>query len=76
MSRMTTKQEELDRLAFAERAAACFRSDPKLATFSDRSVSPGSYLALRWGLGNDCVLVVKLDEYDEPINYQQLVRQS
>jgi len=74
MARMTTKYEELERLAFAERAAACFSKDAKMATFTDGDIAPGVFLALRWGLGNDCVLVVKLDEYDQPVNYQQLVK--
>ena len=74
MARMTTKVEELDRLHFAEAAAAAFLRDSTIATFG--TVKAGEYLALRWGMGNDCVLVVKLDEYDEPVNYQQLIKKG
>jgi hypothetical protein len=70
---MTTKRAELGRLKFAEDAAAAFKKDPNMATYGD--VTAGSFLALRWGMGNDCVLVVKLDENDEPVNFQQLVRE-
>ena len=72
MTRMTTKGEELARLAFAEEAAADFAKNPKHWTYG--TLVPGSLLALRWGLGEDCVLVLKLDDYDEQVNYQQLVR--
>lgn len=70
--RMTTKADELERLAFAERAAAHFIATPEDNSFGE--LTPGSYLAIRWGLGEDCVLVLKLDDDFEPVNYQQLAR--
>lgn len=74
MARMTTKSEELARLAFAEKAAYWFADNPHGATFGD--VEPGQFLALRWGIGNDCVLVVRIDENDQPVNYQQLIERA
>jgi hypothetical protein len=29
---------------------------------------------MRWGMGGDCVLVLKLDEDFELVNYQQIIR--
>jgi hypothetical protein len=74
MSRMTTKDEELARLAFAEKAAEDFIKNPKHWSYGD--LTPGSLLAIRWGMGEDCVLVLKLDEYHENVNYQQLARRT
>jgi hypothetical protein len=68
---MVYLSDEEDRNEFAKRAAQDFAKFPDHSTFGD--VKPGSYLALRWGMGEDCVLVLKLDENFEPINYQQLV---
>ena len=64
-----------DERTFAEKAAKCFAANPKCYSFSDpRELTAGGYLALRWGMGEDCVVVVKLDEYHEPVNYVQLVK--
>lgn len=63
-----------EELAFAKKAAERFKADPKLITFSNNGPTPGEYMALRWGMGDDCVVVVKLDEYHVPTNYQNLVR--
>jgi hypothetical protein len=67
-------EEELAQIEFARLAAKRFASDKGLATFSEKGLEPGCFLALRWGLGDDCVLVVKLDENHTPTNYAQLVR--
>ncbi len=72
VSRMTTWRDEMARLAFAVKAAKYFAVHPECATYGD--VLPGTYLALRWGLGGSCVLVVKLSD-DEAVNYQQLVKE-
>jgi hypothetical protein len=60
-------------LAFARKAAANFAQHPEHATFGN--IEPGGLFAVRWGLGNDCVLVLKLDETHTPTNYQQLVKE-
>lgn len=69
---MTTRRDEQERLAFAERAARHFAANPDHASFGD--VEPGTFLALRWGMGDDCVLVVRLTD-EPPVNYQGLVRE-
>lgn len=72
MSRMTTVNETESLLSFAKTAGAWFVANPKGATFG--GTGPGELLALRWGMGGDCVLVVKLDADFEPINFQQAAR--
>lgn len=65
---------ERDRQGFAEKAAAYFADHPKIHSFTDGEIEPGCWFALRWGCGDDCVLVFKLDEHETPILYQQLIR--
>lgn len=72
--RSTSKTEVLARLAFAERAAEVFKGNAESATYGD--LTPGGYFALRWGLCDNCVLVLKLDDCDEPVNYHNLVNES
>ena len=66
--------QELAQIEFARAAAKNFAAHPEKSTFSKGALEPGCFLALRWGLGEDCVLVVKLDENHTPINYAQLIR--
>lgn len=69
-------ETERERQAFAERAARCFAANPDCWTFSDGDgPMPGEWFALRWGLGDDCVVVFKVGD-DEPVNYGQLIRQA
>lgn len=72
--RMTSKTAELERLAFAEKAAAHFKEHPEHWSYTDGDIEPGAFFALRWGGGGNCVLVLKLDDFDEPVNYQELIR--
>lgn len=67
--------EELAQLEFAKRAAKKFATNEQLATYSDGKLEPGCLLAIRWGLGEDCVVVVKLDEKHIPTNFAQLVKE-
>ncbi|MCK5611126.1 hypothetical protein KAR91_55145 [Candidatus Pacearchaeota archaeon] len=72
--RMTYLSEEHEVEEFAKRAAKHFARDEKLSTFTDKEIGSGCLFALRFGLGQDCVVVFRLDENFEPTNYQQLVR--
>jgi hypothetical protein len=73
--RQVNIDEELAQLEFAKRAAKKFAKNGQLATYADGDLEPGCLLALRWGLGEDCVLVVKLDEKHIPTNFANLVKQ-
>lgn len=72
--RQVHESDLLEELAFARRAAAKFASDPALHSFSDGEIERGILLALRWGLADDCVLVLKLDDLHTPTIYAQQVR--
>jgi hypothetical protein len=65
---------ELKQIEFAKIAAKRFAGHPEISTYSLDKIEPGCFLAIRWGMGEDCVLVVKLDDSHVPINYAQLVR--
>lgn len=73
MKQVNLKQE-IEQIEFAKKAAQAFAKDKDLVTFRTGNLEPGSFLALRWGLGEDCVLVVKVDENHTPTNYAQLIR--
>lgn len=71
--RMVKVEEEMEQIRFADRAARYFALHPECYSFSDVDLSPGCLLALRWGLDDDCVLVLKLDAHFEPTNYQNII---
>lgn len=73
---MTTMKEQEELLAFAKKAARAFASNPKIVSYTNSGhLNPGELIAMRWGMGNDCVLVSKLDADFEPMNFQQLVKE-
>ena len=45
------------------------------ATYSGvMPIDVSKYLAVRWGMAHDCVLVLKLDEQFEPVCYRGIIR--
>lgn len=66
---MTSLEEQKRLLKFAEEAVADFNEHPDHVTYG--STQAGGFLAIRRGMGGDCVLVLKVDEGFEPVNYQQ-----
>lgn len=72
--RCTDVSSERTRIAFAEAAARHFAANPKHWSYSDAvlDVAPGELLALRWGMGDDCVLVLRIGD-DEPVIYGQII---
>lgn len=66
--------DELAQIEFAKKAAAHFALHPEHSTYTGEEIKPGCLFAVRWGLCDDCVLVLKLDETHVPTNYFQLVR--
>lgn len=61
-------------ITFARKAAAHFAKHPEHTTYTGDDIKPGCLLAMRWGLMDDGVLVVKLDEGHVPTNYAELIR--
>lgn len=72
MTRMTSITAESARMEFAEKAAEHFAEHPNHWSFGE--IAPGELLALRWGMGNDCVLVIRQHEDEEPVNFQQIIK--
>jgi hypothetical protein len=68
--------EEIARLEFAQIAAKHFENNLTDVTFTIAGPKAGALLALRWGLGCDCVVVVKLCEETEPCNYPQFINRE
>ncbi len=63
-----------EEVAFAKKAADYFGKDPKCRTFTDGEIKPGCLFAIRWGGGDDCVAVFKLDESHEPTCYENIIK--
>ena len=66
------KQDMID---FAKRAAKNFEEHPEYSTFTDGEVEAGCLFGVRWGLGDDCVLVFELD-YNDPVIFTQFIKKK
>lgn len=60
---------------FAREAAAWFAKNPQGHSYTSGEIVPGCFLALRWGLDGNSVVVLKLDEIHTPGNYMELTRE-
>ena len=69
-------KEEKERADFALRAAANFAKYPEHSVYTDAEIIPGCEIGLRWGLDNDCVLVLQFAEFVEPVLYAQVVERA
>ena len=60
---------------FARAAAAAFAKDPMAETYGTATpIDASKYIAVRWGMANDGVLVLKLDMDFEPTFYRGIIR--
>ena len=75
IARATTVQEETDRMIFAQEAAEHFAKHPEHWTYSKDELASGVLLALRWGLGNDCVLVLRVAD-ELPVIFGQIIKKG
>lgn len=66
--------ESEEEAIFALKAAKWFKANPGGNSFSLKGPTPGELLAIRWGAGDDGVVVVKLDYAHTPVNYMELVK--
>lgn len=64
--------QEDEKLAFARKAAKWFEDNPVDVTYREGEFESDSLLALRWGFGFDCVVIVRLG-YEEPVNYCEII---
>jgi HD-like signal output (HDOD) protein len=72
--RSTTIGRETAKVEFAAKAARHFEANKNHWSFGN--IQAGAYLALRWGLGDDCVLVIKQDENENAICYGQAIKKE
>ncbi len=70
--KMTYLHERQLQDEFAERAARHFFEHPEHSTYTDAEIEAGAFFALRFGLGDDCVVMFRIGE-DEPLNYQHII---
>jgi hypothetical protein len=68
----TDVDTEQARIEFAKAAARQFAHDPNLASYGDVNAR-GGFIALRWGLMDDGVLVLTLSDEDEAVNFAALI---
>lgn len=68
--RKDVKEAALE-IEFAKEAAKLFSKEPSISTYG--SLDPGSYLAIRWGLDDYGVMVIKLDSDHIATNYTGLI---
>jgi len=60
-------------LNFVCEAAEHFAKYPEHSTYTNNTIKPGCFLALRWGLGNDCIAIIKLDKTHLPTIYMEVI---
>lgn len=60
---------------FAKEAAKRFAQNKEHHTYTHSDIEAGCLFAMRYGWNDDCVVVFRLDEDFEPINYQQSIKQ-
>lgn len=72
--RMIDISKQNERIEFAEEAAAYFSEHPEKTTYTSGEILAGELFALRFGLGEDCVVVFRLDEHELVENYQNLIK--
>ncbi len=70
---MTYLEERQEKDLFAKRAAEHFANRPSNYTFTDGEIKSGEYFALRFGMGDDCVVVFRIDD-ETPVNYQNIIK--
>ena len=71
--KFVTYESEKDILEFADRAKNHFENNKKSVTYTNSDIVAGCLFATRWGFDDDCVLVFRLDDDFEPINFQQMI---
>ena len=71
MNRVIYMNELEEELKFMKDAAKHFIEHPEHSTFGD--LKPESLLAIRWGLGDDCILITKIEDKD-PRVYANVIK--
>lgn len=67
-------EEYNEEVEFAKRAGKHFSENKECTTFTDSDIDESTFIAIRWGMLEDCVVVVKRDESHKPKIYEALGR--
>ena len=71
-----TYESEISILEFTNRAKDHFENNKKSVTYTYSDIVAGCLFATRWGLSDDCILVFRLDDDFEPVNFQQIIKEA
>ena len=71
---MTYAEDEQQRIDFAKSAARWFAENPKGHTYTAGEIETGALFAMRYGLGDDCVVVFRISHDTPVVNFQNLIR--
>ena len=75
--RHTTIEAELEIHAFVRDAAEAFAKDIRLSSWRRKDfIEDDCYMALRWGIGEDCIVVIKVDSTFSPVLYAQVIEKK
>lgn len=74
--RMVRMEEEKELHEFVQKAAKSFSENPEFYTFTEGGIECGAFFALRYGLGDDCVVVFKISDEMEPVNFQNIIERA
>ncbi len=66
--------EETEKLKFIEEAAEHFAKHPEHSSYTSENIVEGCWFAVRWGLGNDCILAFKVGS--EPELFEQVIKEK
>ena len=73
--KMVDLKEQEAMVEFAKKAAKDFKAHPEHTTYTLADITCGCFFAMRWGMLDDGVLVFKVDENFEPVNFAGLIKQ-
>jgi len=67
----TSLEQEAEVTDFVKKAKEAFLKEPNASTFG--SMEKGTLFAIRWGIMDRGIVVVRLDNDFEPINFQDAI---
>ena len=63
-----------DKIEFAKKAGKAFEKEGVYTFTENGEIEEFEYFAVKWGLGDDCVLVFRIG--DEPIIFKQFIKKG
>ena len=67
-------EQEEEKLAFALEAGKHFKENKNHTSYTRKDIVNGCWFAKRWGTDMDCVVVFKVCEYEEVVNYCNIIK--